>query len=74
MIEQLAIILTTLGMLAFNSANRILIGCLIGLIGVPFWIYAAAPDQWGVIAAVSVQAIVYFVAIALRLRAKRMVK
>ena len=72
MIEQIIITLSALGFFVFTAINRMLIGVIIALIGVPFFLYSTTPDQWGIRVAVSVNAIIYLVAIGLRLRAWRM--
>ena len=74
MIEQIIITLSALGFFVFTAINRMLIGVIIALIGVPFFLYSTTPDQWGIRVAISVNAIIYLVAIGLRVRAWRLQK
>ena len=74
MIEQIIITLSALGFFVFAVINRMLIGVIIALIGVPFFLYSTTPDQWGIRVAISVNAIIYLVAIGLRVRAWRLQK
>lgn len=74
MIEQIIITLSALGFFVFTAIYRMLIGIIIALIGVPFFLYSTTPDQWGIRVAVSVNAVIYLVAIGLRVRAWRLQK
>lgn len=68
MIDQIAIVLTGLLAVIALAANRIFLGCVIALIGTPFWLYATwAHDQWGMLIVAGAQGLVYLLAVVLRL-------
>jgi hypothetical protein len=67
MIEQFAIAVTSLFSIVAFASNRILAGSIIGLIGIPFWLYAVPNEQWGILIAVGVNTAVYSASTILRL-------